>query len=60
MLPISNIAPSLSHLLLGIGNKRISLFFNYCHERFEILTTPEIEAETETILAELDYNNKTE
>ena len=59
MIPICNIVPSLLHLTLGIGNKIMSSFFTYCYERFETLTSSEVEAETLSILAELDFNNKT-
>ena len=60
IFPICNIIPSLLHLLLGIGNKLISLFFTYYHEWFEALVQIETEAETVSILAELDYNDKIE
>ena len=59
MFLIYNIGPSLFYLLLGIGNKTMSSFFAYCYERFETLIPDEIEAEISSILAKLDFYNKT-
>ena len=60
MFPVTHVVPSLLHRLLGIGNKIMSSFFNYCYDRFETLTTLEIKGETKLILAEINHNNKTE
>ena len=60
MLLIKHVVPSLLHLLLGVGNKCMSSFFQHTYELFETLTSSEIEAESMCIIAELDYDNESE
>ena len=60
MFPIKHVAPFLLHLLLGVGNKCMSSLFQCTYERFETLTSSEIEAESMCMISELDYDNKSE